>query len=154
MKAKINWISNFHLEGETQTGHTITMDSKPAGTHSKGPTPKELILQSVAGCTMMDVVLIIQKSRKQLDKFWVDVDSEITAEHPKMFSKIHLIYNFIGKELDSALIERAINLSRDKYCGVYNMLKDKVDITYSYNIYDMESFIEHVVEDTEKTLTD
>ena len=96
MKAKVNWINKFQLEGETATGHTITMDSKPAGNHSKGPTPKELILQAVAGCTMMDVVLIIEKSRKLLDKFWVDIDAELAPEHPKTFTKIHLTYNFIS----------------------------------------------------------
>jgi putative redox protein len=61
MKTKVNWIEKFHLEGETETGHKVMMDSTPGRETSLGPSPKELVLQGLAGCTMMDVALILQK---------------------------------------------------------------------------------------------
>lgn len=134
MKTKVNWITKFYLEGETDTGHAVKMDSAAAGNVTKGPTPKELLLQALAGCTMMDVAVILEKSRKQVEKFWVDIDAELANEHPKVFTKIHLKYNFIGKDLDDNSVKRAIDLSREKYCAIYNVLKNSVDITYSYEI--------------------
>jgi putative redox protein len=153
MKTKINWVNGFKLEGETESGHTLTMDSAAGGNTPAGPTPKELVLQALGGCTMMDVVLILQKSRKLLEKFWIEIDSEIAESHPRVFTKIHLTYNFIGKALDNNTIERAINLSRDKYCAVFNLIKDKAEISYSYNVYDLEGFINHVIEEKEETKT-
>jgi putative redox protein len=134
MNPKVNWISKLYLEGATATGHSVSMDSSAAGAETKGPTPKELLLQALAGCTMMDVVVIMEKSRKHLEKFWVDVDAELADEHPKVFTKIHLTYNFLGEDLDDSTIKRAIDLSREKYCAIYNVLRNQVDITYSYEI--------------------
>jgi putative redox protein len=134
MNTKLNWVSKLYLEGTTATGHSVKMDSAPAGAETKGPTPKELLLQALAGCTMMDVVVILEKSRKHLDKFWIDVEGELAKEHPKVFTRIHLKYNFLGEDLDDSTIKRAIDLSRERYCAIYNVLKNQVDITYSYEI--------------------
>ena len=134
MNTKINWVSKLYLEGSTATGHTVKMDSAPAGMETNGPTPKELLLQALAGCTMMDVVTILEKSRKHLDKFWIDVEAELAKEHPKVFTKINLKYNFLGEDLDESTIKRAIDLSRERYCAIYNVLKNQVDITCSYEI--------------------
>jgi putative redox protein len=134
MNTKTNWVIKFQLEGETQTGHTVKMDSAASGSLTTGPTPKELFLQSLAGCTMMDVALITEKSRKQLDKFWVDVEAELTDTHPKVFKKIHLKFNFVSPDLDENTAKRAIDISREKYCSIYNTIKNTVEITYSYEI--------------------
>jgi putative redox protein len=134
MRTKVNWITKFYLEGETDTGHTVKMDSPAGGNTTKGPAPKELMLQSLAGCSMMDVALILEKSRKHMDKFWIDVDAEMANEHPRIFTKIHLKYNFIGKDLDDNSVKRAIELSNEKYCAISNVLKPEVELTYSYEI--------------------
>ncbi len=134
MKTRVNWVSKFYLEGKTESGHTVRMDSSATGNSTRGPTPKELLLQALAGCTMMDVALILEKSRKKVEKFWVDVDGEICDEHPRLFTKIHLKYNFIGENLDDESVVRAIELSKNKYCAISNLLKKSVDITYSYEI--------------------
>lgn len=134
MKTKVNWIKNFHLEGETDTGHKVPMDSGPAGKSTYGPTPKELVLQGLAGCTMMDVALILQKQRKDLSRFWIDVDARLAPEHPKVFTKINVGYNFVSNDLDEETARKAIELSREKYCAVFNMLKKAAEITYSINI--------------------
>jgi putative redox protein len=134
MKARIDWINKFQIKGETETGFTIMMDSKASPEPMIGPLPKELILQSLAGCTMMDVALILEKSRKHVDKFWIDVEGEICQQHPKVFTKIHLTYHFEGEDLDDIIVKRAIDLSRENYCAVSNMLKNSVEITHSYEI--------------------
>ena len=134
MKACINWIKDNELQGETGSGHIVKMDSKPAGSASTGSFPKELILQGLAGCTMLDVVLMLKKGRKNLEKFWIDVDAEVAEQHPKVFTKVNLKYNFTGSGLDEESVVRAIELSREKYCAVYGMLKHSVDITYTYEI--------------------
>lgn len=134
MKTKVNWITKFYLEGETDTGHIVKMDSSAAGNVTKGPVPKELLLQALAGCTMMDVAAVLEKSRKHMDKFWIDVDAEMANEHPRVFTKIHLKYNFAGKDLDDNSVKRAIELSKEKYCAISNLLKKGVELTYSYEI--------------------
>ena len=130
-KATVKWIDGYKLEGLTDNGKTVMMDT---GENAVAASPAQLLLQSLAGCTMMDCVLIIAKSRKKLEKFWVEVETEEAESHPKIFTKIHLTYNFIGKDLDSQTVERAIKLSEETCCRVHAMLKDKAKITSSYNL--------------------
>lgn len=134
MKAEVNWVEKLHLEGKSETGHIIEMDSTPSGQKSFGASPKELALQSLAGCTMMDVVSILQKQKIELRRFWIDVEGELAKEHPKVFTKIHLKYNFICDTLNEEFARKAIDLSREKYCAVSNMIGKTADITYSIDI--------------------
>lgn len=129
--ARVNWIENDKLEGHTESGQIVMMDT---GKDAIAASPAELILQAAAGCTMMDCVLIITKARRTLNKFWVDVRADEAEDHPKVYKSIHLTYNFEGPDLDKVIIERAINLSEEKYCRVHAMLKASVKITSSYNI--------------------
>lgn len=129
--ARVDWLENYKLEGHTDTGKTVLMDS---GENAAAASPAQLLLQALAGCTMMDCVLIITKARKKIDKFWIDVTAEEAETHPKVFTKIHVTYNFTGSELDEATIERAIKLSEEKYCRVHAMLSKSSEITSSYNI--------------------
>lgn len=130
-KATVNWIEGYRLEGITSNNLTVKMDT---GENASAPSPAQLILQALAGCTMMDCVLIITKGRKKLEKFWIDIDAEEAETHPKIYTKIHLTYNFISPDLDNAAIERAINLSEEKYCRVHAMLAKSAELTSSYNL--------------------
>lgn len=129
--AKVKWIKDYLLEGYTDSGQTVKMDT---GENAAAASPADLILQALAGCTMMDCVLIITKARKHIDKFRVDVKAEEAETEPRVFTKIHLTYNFIGSDLNEALIERAIKLSEEKYCRVHAMLRGNVEMTSSYNL--------------------
>jgi putative redox protein len=129
--ARINWIEGFKLEGITDNNIVVKMDT---GQNAAAASPAQLLLQSLAGCTMMDCVLIITKSRKKLLKFWIDVEAEEAEEHPKVFRKIHMTYHFIGSELDEALVERAIKLSEEKYCRIHAMLSAGVELSSSYKL--------------------
>ena len=131
MKAKVNWIEDYKLEGETDNGKKVLMDS---GEDAADASPAQLVLQALAGCTMMDCVLILSKGRKKIEKFWVDVDAVEAEGFPKVFTKIYLTYNIQGTGLTTANVERAIKLSEEKYCRVHAMLAGKVYITSSFNI--------------------
>src|SRR5210317_1703967 len=111
--------------------HNITIDADGAfGGQGKGPRPKPLILQALTGCTGMDVVSLLNKMRVEYSDFEIKVDGELTDEHPKYYHKIHLTYQFKGKDIDNSKVEKAVNLSQDKYCGVSFMLKKAAEITW------------------------
>ncbi len=129
--ASVEWIEGFKLKGTTENGLTVLMDS---GENASAASPAQLLLQALAGCTMMDCALIVGKSRKKIDKFWIDITAEEAPEHPKVYTRIHLTYNFIGRELEPEVIERAIKLSEEKYCRVHAMLHKSAELTSSYNL--------------------
>lgn len=111
--------------------HICTFDADPEfGGKNYGPPPKPLLLSALGGCTGMDVVSILRKMKMPFDSFSVDVAGEMTQEHPKIYSKIRITYSFSGSSLDDGKIDKAINLSLDKYCGVAAMLRNSTEITY------------------------
>jgi len=112
-------------------GHVIPLDAEASvGGQDQGPRPKPLILVALAGCTGMDVVSILNKMRVELEDFKVDVSGELTDEHPKYFNKIHITYSFKGKDLPMDKLEKAINLSQERYCGVSAMLIKVAELTH------------------------
>ena len=112
-------------------GFKITLDADEAvGGQNLGPRPKALTLVSLAGCTSMDVISILKKMRVNPDYFNVEVEGELTEEHPKYYEHIHIKYIFRGKDLPMDKLEKAINLSQDRYCGVSAMLNKSARITH------------------------
>jgi putative redox protein len=111
------------------------MDAKPnVGGNNAGPRPKPLLMASLAGCTGMDVVSILKKMKVELSSFNVRVEGTISDEHPKLFTAIHLIYEFTGTDLPFNKIKHAIELSQEKYCGVSATLKKAIPVTYEIKI--------------------
>lgn len=131
LNAKVTWLENYKLEGTTHSGKTVLMDS---GDNASAASPAELVLQALAGCTMMDMYLMITKARKTIKRFWVDVEAKEADDFPKVYTDIHLTYNLEGDGLDKNIIERSIKLSEEKYCRVHAMLHKSVNITSSYNL--------------------
>ncbi len=132
MKHKISslWKENMSFEAEVN-GFKITLDADEAvGGQNLGPRPKALTLVSLAGCTSMDVISILKKMRVNPDYFNVEVEGELTEEHPKYYEHIHIKYIFRGKDLPMDKLEKAINLSQDRYCGVSAMLNKSARITH------------------------
>jgi putative redox protein len=112
-------------------GHNFGIDAdEEYGGKNYGPRPKHLLLSGLAGCTGMDVASILGKMQVPFDSFNLEVDAESTDEHPKVYKKIHIKYIFSGKELDEDKINKAIDLSLEKYCGVHAMLGKVSDITH------------------------
>jgi putative redox protein len=125
---KVNWLQNMAFEAEVN-GHKIVIDAaEPVGGENLGPRPKPLMLVALAGCTGMDVVSILKKMRVEVEAFNVVVEGDLTEEHPKQFSQMRVIYEFKGKDLPMDKLEKAINLSEERYCGVSAMYKKAIGI--------------------------
>mgnify|MGYP003825903239 CR=1 FL=1 len=136
MKSSINlaWKENMSFETEMD-GHKIILDADPAvGGENKGPRPKPFMLLALAGCTGMDVISILKKMRVEVESFNVKVEGNLTEEHPKQYDKMHVIYEFKGKNLPMEKIEKAVNLSEERYCGVSAMYKKAIPITTEIRI--------------------
>lgn len=130
MEASVKWTDGMAFEGH-QDGYVIGLDAdSDFGGQGKGPKPKTLMLTALGGCTAMDVVSILKKMQIHLDAFEVQVRTELTDEHPKVFKAVHLIYVFRGKDLPMDKLQRAVALSQEKYCGVSAMLAKACPVTH------------------------
>jgi putative redox protein len=133
-KVETKWVDKMAFEAQV-SGHKITLDAAAeVGGENKGVRPKELLLAALSGCTAMDVISILKKMRAEVEYFNVVVDAELTEDHPKVYSKMHLIYQFKGKNLNIESIKKAIDLSQDRYCGVSAMFRQIMDLTYEIQI--------------------
>lgn len=131
----LSWNGNLAFEAKTESKHRFSMDAKPeAGGANNGPTPMEVLLVSLAGCTAMDVVSILKKKRVDLQGMTIKVNGERATEHPKFFTKIGVEFEVEGKRIREEDVKQAVELSRDKYCSVSAMLKEKAEISYKWNI--------------------
>ncbi len=121
--------------GRTDSNHWVVMDGpEKFGGSDAGVRPKELMLMSLAGCTGSDVASVLTKKRVNLDGFDIHIEADESEEHPIVFTKIHIEYVFFGKDIAEKDVERAIELSQTKYCGVTAMLEKACEITHSYRV--------------------
>jgi putative redox protein len=115
---KTRWLNDLSFEAEVD-GHKIYMDtSADHGGKNMGSRPKPLMMVALAGCTGMDVAAILQKMRVKVDELIVEVEGEVSEEHPKKFESMKVIYRVKGKDVSRESVEKAVNLSKTKYCGV------------------------------------
>lgn len=132
----VNWKGGMSFSTEIN-GHEVMVDASPeVGGEDKGPRPKPLMMLALAGCTGMDVVSILKKMRVEFDDFNIKIDGDITENHPKHFSKMHIIYEFKGKGLPEDKLKRAVELSQEQYCGVSANYKKAMELTYEIVIID------------------
>lgn len=111
-----------------QNGKTIRIDAAPEEV-STGVRPKALILSALAGCTAIDVVELLRKMRVEFTDFKIDVQAELTEEHPKTYKTVDLVYYVkLNNPADKDKMEKAVNLSQEKYCGVTAMVKAFADL--------------------------
>lgn len=133
---KVDWLENMAFKAEVN-GHEIILDAVEAvGGENRGPRPKPLMMVALAGCTGMDVVSILRKMRVEVEGFAVRVVGDLTEEHPKHFEKMHVIYEFKGKDLPIDKLEKAISLSEERYCGVSVSYRKAMGITSEIKIVD------------------
>ena len=131
---KVKWLENMAFSAEVN-GHEIILDAaEKVGGENRGPRPKPLMLTALAGCTGMDVVSIVKKMRVELDDFNVIVEGDLTEEHPKQFTQMHVIYEFTGKNLPVEKLQKAVNLSEDRYCGVSATYRKAIGLTSEIKI--------------------
>lgn len=136
MKQTINTSWNGDMQFDSLvSGHHVIMDASPeVGGKDAGPRPKALMLASLAGCTGMDVISILKKMRIEPKSFNIIIEAELTEEHPKHYSGMHLIYEFTGDGLDEEKLKKAIELSQDRYCGVSAVYRKAMPLTYEVRV--------------------
>jgi len=125
----------MRMVGDVEGGPAIILDSSSPeyGTHS-GPSPMELLLLGLAGCTAMDVISIMAKKRQPMTNLQIKVQGERADTHPRIWTKIHLEYIAYGQGVSETALARAIELSESTYCSVHAMLSKAAEITTSYRI--------------------
>lgn len=115
---KLDWLNGMAFETEVN-GHKIYLDAgEKVGGKNLGPRPKAFMMVALAGCTGMDVVSILKKMRVTYEALNITIEGDLTEEHPKKFSGMKVIYTFNGENLPKEKIQKAVNLSKERYCGV------------------------------------
>jgi putative redox protein len=140
MDVHVKLIKDMAFASLAETQNWVVMDTiEEFGGSGSGPKPMEMILMGLGGCTGMDVISILRKMKVKLDGFEIDVQAEQAEQHPKVYTKIHLTYRFYGKDIDNDKIEKAINLSQDKYCSVSAMLGKTAEIHHTVEIHPQQA---------------
>ena len=135
VEAKVTLLNDMQFSGTASSGHTLIMDAdNESGGHNAGFRPMELLLVSFGGCTGMDVISILRKKKQNVSGLEINVKGEKSDTDPKIYKEIHLEYVVKGRDVEKRAVERAIDLSLDKYCSVGATLAKAGTITFSYRI--------------------
>jgi len=132
MKASVKWVDNMTFLGRSESGHNVVFDAGNSDTGA--PSPMEMVLMSAGCCSSVDVVSILEKARQKVTDVEVKVDGERADSVPRVFTKIHLHFVVTGASVSEKHVERAVNLSADKYCSVALMLAKGLEVTHSFEV--------------------
>ena len=136
MNAKVNWDGKLSFTGSADTGFEVPLGASPeVGGDNDGFRPLELMAVSLAGCTAMDVISILQKKRQEISDFRVEINTDQADKHPKVFTKAVIEYHVTGNNIDEKAVVRALELSATSYCPAQSMLVKVFPITLKYFIY-------------------
>lgn len=135
MKARVKLVEGITFLAESGSGHAVVMDASPdVGGRNLGARPMEMLLMGAGGCSAIDVVQILRKARQDFVDCVVELEAERAPEDPKVFTRIHMHYVVTGRGLNPAHVERAIKLSKEKYCSATIMLAKSAEVTADYEI--------------------
>jgi len=138
MKCRVKWLDHMTFVGESGSGHAVVMDGAPEhGGRNMGFRPMEMLLLGVGGCTAFDVVSILKKSRQAIVDCEVEIDSDRAEQIPKVFTRIHIHFILSGNSLDPVKVEKAVNLSADKYCSASKMLGKTAEMSHDFEIVEL-----------------
>ena len=139
MDAKVTWSKRLSFIGEADTGFSLPLGANPqVGGDNDGFRPMELIAIGIAGCTAMDVISVLQKKRQNVTAFEVQLHSQQAQDYPRVFTQIEIEYLISGDDIDETAVQRAIELSENKYCPAQAMFNQILSIKLSYNILQTE----------------
>ncbi|MGO4304810.1 MULTISPECIES: OsmC family protein [unclassified Cupriavidus] len=137
MECKVTWMGpeGMSFVAQTGSGHIVAMDGAPdGGGNNLAPRPMEMVLLGTGGCTAYDVVLILKRGRQDVRGCSVRLEAERADADPKVFTKINFHFTVTGRGLDPVKVERAIELSHEKYCSASIMLAKTAEITHTMEI--------------------
>jgi len=135
-KIVTHWQGGLTFESDNPSGKLVTMDTDFEGEERKGLSPKAMMLSSLAGCSALDVISILDKMNEEINDFKIEVSGELTDEHPRFYHSVVVDYHFYGTDLNKKKCERAVDLSVEKYCGVMEMFRQfaKIETSIHYHI--------------------
>lgn len=131
MKATVSWLDDMTFVATSGSGHQVVMDGNDPG---HAPSPMEMVLMSAGSCASVDVVSILKKAKQAVQRCHCELSGTRADSVPKVFTAIHLEFVVVGHDINEKHVERAVQLSADKYCSVAKMLEAAVDITHSYRV--------------------
>ncbi|MDF2179204.1 OsmC family protein [Aliiglaciecola sp. CAU 1673] len=133
MQASVKWVDGLRFMGTSDSGHAVVMD----GDKASAASPMEMVLMAAGSCSSVDVVNILQKAKQQVSGVEVKLSGERADAVPAVFTKIHLHFVVSGQGISDKHVERAVNLSADKYCSVSIMLGKSVEVTHSFEVVEV-----------------
>ena len=137
MKASVTWQGDLSFKGTADSGFEVPLGAAPeVGGDDDGFRPLELMALSLAGCTGMDVISILEKKRQEITAYEVKVDAVRAEEHPKVITEAKVAYHITGKEVSEKAVVRSIELSATQYCPAQGMLDQLMPIQLVYYIYE------------------
>ena len=128
-KIEVSWKGQMLFESKAPEGSVMIDASEDVGGQGKGLRPKAMMLTALAGCTAMDVASLLKKMRAEVDDFKIEAEANLTDEHPKFYDKVHVTYRFYGSDFKKDKIEKTVNLSVNRYCGVVEMFRQFSEVT-------------------------
>ncbi len=135
MKVTSSWLDGMCFVAANEQGHSVVMEGAASeGAVKRGPSPMEMLLFGVAGCSSIDVVMIAQKQRQQISDCRATVTAERADETPRVFTEIHIHFEVIGRDLQENAIAKAVQMSAEKYCSASIMLGKAAKVTHSFEI--------------------
>jgi putative redox protein len=138
MKTRVKWVENVCFMAESGSGHAVVMDGAPdIGGKNLGPRPMEMLLMGAGGCTSVDVIMILQKSRQDVVDCQVEIEAERANDHPKVFTRIHMHFTVKGRNLKPEVVDRAIKLSAEKYCSASIILGKTAQMTHDFEVVEV-----------------
>ncbi|GAX89730.1 OsmC family protein [Effusibacillus lacus] len=140
MKVSVAWQGKKRFDAKGDSGHLVVMDAKKEiGGEDSGSRPMELLLMGLGGCTGIDIVMILEKMRLNLEEFHMEIEGDRREEHPQKFTDIRIKYILKGEGLTRDKVERAIRLSEEKYCSASASLNARIQTVYELNgvLYEM-----------------
>ncbi|MBL7067172.1 MAG: OsmC family protein [Candidatus Marinimicrobia bacterium] len=131
MKVSLHRASGITFLAKGDSNHWVVLDSKKQfGGSEAASQPMEMMLMALGGCTAMDIESLINKMRTPAEEFQIEIDAARSAEHPRVFTEIHMTFIFKGADLNKQNIKKAVRLSQEKYCSVSATLSRAIDISY------------------------
>jgi putative redox protein len=132
------WKENMQFESDNPSDISLAMDAgEESGGDGKGYRPKALMLSSLAGCSGLDVVSLLKKMHAEVAEFRIDITAELTEDHPKYYNKVKVDYHFSDTELQPKKIQKAVNLSVTKYCGVMEMFRQFAEVEIEIFLHEL-----------------
>ncbi|HEX9599925.1 MAG TPA: OsmC family protein [Mariniflexile sp.] len=133
------WLGNMKFESTNPSGHNLFIDAGPEnGGNGEGYRPKALMLSALAGCSGLDVALLIKKMKLEVTDFKIDIEANLTEEDPKYYDKVVMHFHFYGGNLSEKKLQRAVDLSVEKYCGVMEMFRQFSELTIETHFHNNE----------------